>query len=288
MDSYNIRTRIEAIQELPTLPVVVTQILQATKSMATNANDVGDLISADQSLTIKVLKLVNSPFYGFPQKIKTITHAIVILGFSKVKNIVLAASVFGMTKQPKNSTISISALWEHALATGIVCRQIAIHRNSGIDIEEMFVAGLLHDLGKVIMISNLPDITEAVSEEVLEKDCLFYEAENSLFEFGHDKIGVWLSEKWNLNPDLVEGIRCHHHPLSSRGNKEIAFTVHAGDIIARSLGIGNGGDNKIPKLEAKVAEELGLTVEVIDKIMGEVLIEIDKAKDFFDLINNQN
>jgi HD-like signal output (HDOD) protein len=206
MDSLDVRTRIEAIEELPTLPVVVTQILQATKSMATNANDVGDLISADQSLTVKVLKLVNSPFYGFPQKIKTITHAIVILGFSKVKNIVLAASVFGMVKQPKNSTVSLCDLWEHALTTGIVCRQIAKHRNSGIDIEEMFVAGLLHDLGKVIIICNLPDICTAVSEKVREKDCLFYEAENEVLNFAHDKIGVWLGEKWNLNPALIEGI----------------------------------------------------------------------------------
>lgn len=287
MNSFDLRSRIEAIEELPTLPAVVTQILQATKSMSTNANDVGDLISADQSLTIKVLKLVNSPFYGFPQKIKTITHAIVILGFSKVKNIVLAASVFGMAKQQQNSTFNICALWEHALTTGIVCRQIAIHRNSGIDIEEMFVAGLLHDLGKVIMISNLPDICKAISEEVKKKDCLFLEAENSLFDFGHDKIGVWLSEKWNLNPALVEGIRCHHNPLAARGDKEIAYTVHAGDIIARALDIGNGGDNKIPKLNPKVAAELGLTAESLDKIMGDVIIEIDKAKDFFDLINNQ-
>lgn len=287
MDSLDVRTRIEAIEELPTLPVVVTQILQATKSMATNANDVGDLISSDQSLTVKVLKLVNSPFYGFPQKIKTITHAIVILGFSKVKNIVLAASVFGMVKQPKNSTVSLSDLWEHALTTGIVCRQIAKHRNSGIDIEEMFVAGLLHDLGKVIIICNLPDICTAVSENVREKDCLFYESENAVLNFAHDKIGVWLAEKWNLNPALIEGIKCHHDPLSARGDKEIAFTVHAGDIIARALDIGNGGDNKIPKLNSKVAEELGLNVQAIDKIMAEVLIEVEKAKDFFDLINSQ-
>jgi len=288
MDSFDVRNRIEAIEELPTLPVVVTQILQATKSMATNANDVGDLISSDQSLTVKVLKLVNSPFYGFPQKIKTITHAIVILGFSKVKNIVLAASVFGMVKQPKNSTVSLTDLWEHALTTGIVCRQIAKYRNSGVDIEEMFVAGLLHDLGKVIIICNLPDICTAVSENVRKRDCLFYEAENEILNFSHDKVGVWLAEKWNLNPALIEGIKCHHDPLAARGDKEIAFTVHAGNVIARALDIGSGGDNKIPILNAKVAEELGLNVPAIDKIMGEVLIEIEKAKDFFDLIHSQN
>ena len=287
MDSFDVRSRIEAIEELPTLPVVVTQILQATKSMATNANDVGDLISSDQALTIKVLKLVNSPFYGFPQKIKTITHAIVILGFSKVKNIVLAASVFGMSKQPKNSTVNMCELWEHALTVGIVSRQIAKNRNSGIDIEEMFVAGLLHDLGKVILVCNLPDICTAISENVRENDCLFYESENAILDFGHDKMGVWLSEKWNLNPAIVEGIKCHHNPTTARGDKEIAYTIHAADVIARALGIGNGGDNKIPKLDAKVAQELGLTVEFIDKLMEEVLIEVDKAKDFFDLIRNQ-
>lgn len=288
MDSLNVRSRIEAIEDLPTLPIVVTQILQATKSLSTNANDVGDLISEDQALTVKVLKLVNSPFYGFPQKIKTITHAIVILGFSKVKNIVLAASVFGMAKQPKNTTVDIRFLWEHALTTGIVCRQIAKYRNTGIDIEEMFVAGLLHDLGKVVLVCNLPDLCSGVSEVVRKKDCLFYEAEQELLDFGHDRIGVWLGEKWNLNPALLEGIKCHHEPEKARGDKEIAYTVHAGDIIARALDIGNGGDMKIPKLDAKVAEELQLTPEKIDKLMFEVLQEIEKAKDFFDLIHDSN
>ncbi|PCJ59479.1 MAG: HD family phosphohydrolase [Planctomycetota bacterium] len=288
MDSLNLRNRIESIDDLPTLPVVVTQILQATKSLSTNANDVGKLISDDQSLTVKVLKLVNSPFYGFPQKIKTITHAIVILGFAKVKNIVLAASVFGMTKGPKNSTVDICSLWEHALTTGIVCRQLAKLRNSKLDIEEAFVAGLLHDLGKVILICNLEDICEQVSAIVREKDCLFYEAEKELFDFGHDKIGVWLAEKWNLNPDMIEGIKCHHQPQKARGDKLMAYILHAGDIIARALDVGNGGDNKIPLMDPKVAEELDLTTENLDKLMISVLAELDKAKDFFDLIHDQN
>ncbi len=285
-DSDRIRQRIEDIQDIPTLPTVVNQILLATQSPSTNASDVGNMISEDIALTGKVLKLVNSSFYGFPQQIKTITYAIVILGFNKVKNIVLSASVFdAIDRKTKDDRFDVVEFWKHALGTAIASRVTARNLTS-MEIEEAFIAGLIHDIGKVILSNYLTEECITVLDTIEQKDILFLEAEEETIGFGHDRIGLWLMDKWKLPQPFQEAVRCHHLPLKARGNKEYTYVVHVGDIIARSLNIGSGGDQKIPVMEKKVWKELGFSLKIMDRVMEETMSELSRAKEFLDMIES--
>lgn len=285
-DSDRIRQKIEDIQDIPTLPTVVNQILLATQSPSTNASDVGNMISEDIALTGKVLKLVNSSFYGFPQQIKTITYAIVILGFNKVKNIVLSASVFdAIDRKTKDKRFDIVEFWKHALGTAIASR-VAARNLTSMEIEEAFIAGLIHDIGKVILSNYLTEECVSVLDEIEKKDILFMEAEDEVIGFGHDRIGLWLMDKWKLPQPFQEAVLCHHTPLKARGNKEYTYVVHVGDIVARSLDIGNGGDQKIPAMEKKVWKELGFSLKIMDRVMEETMNELSRAKEFLDMIES--
>jgi HD-like signal output (HDOD) protein len=119
IDSAEARKKIEAVDDLPTLHTVAKEIVTTANSPKTSATDVGALINRDTALTSKVLKLVNSSFYGFPQQIKSISHAIVILGFNKVKNIVLTASIFDLTRSMSDNRLDVRSFWEHSLGTAI-------------------------------------------------------------------------------------------------------------------------------------------------------------------------
>ncbi|MHC4871024.1 MAG: HDOD domain-containing protein [Planctomycetota bacterium] len=286
IDSAKARKKIEAITDLPTLPTVASQIVAIANSPKTSATDVGALINNDQALTTKVLKLVNSSFYGFPQQIKTINHAIVILGFNKVKNIVLTASVFDLTKGKDGDRIDIRKFWEHSLGCAIAAQIVAQHLGRGLSPDDAFVGGLLHDFGKIIFDQFLPDEYDPVIKHCKENKTLIRTSEKEILGFDHSQVGTWLAEMWKLPVGLVTAIRYHHLPQSAREEREMAAAVHIGDILTRSLGVGNGGDGSIPALSEPALKLYNLDIDFLRKALSTLAEELKKAGDFFDLIEN--
>ena len=167
IDSELLRKRVERLEGLPTLPSVANSLISLTNSPQTSATEVGDLISKDQALTSRVLKLVNSAYYGFPKQITTVNHAVVILGFSRVKNIVLAASVFGIRSQDQPQKFDALAFWRHCLGAAISARTLARELHRG-EPEESFVCGLLHDIGKLVLAQVSPADYEAIMHFLYE------------------------------------------------------------------------------------------------------------------------
>ena len=178
------------MQSLPTLPQVVKQFTAMVENPDVTAHEVGRLISSDQVLAGKVLRLVNSPFYGFPGRISSVSHAIILLGFDVIKGVVLSASVFDIMEQ------SMLGLWEHSLASAVVagslCRELGLP-----DAEEVSTAALLHDIGKVLVKVSLPEDYEQVATLVGERQCSFREAELEVLGVDHGDIGAWLAKEWN-------------------------------------------------------------------------------------------
>ena len=284
IDSAKLRKKVEGIKDLPTLPTVVSEIVQMAGSMTATAAEVGDMISRDPSLTTKVLKLVNSAFYGFPKRISTINHAIVILGFSKVKNIALSASVFDISKGHGPKNFSIPKLWEHSLGTAIASRVVARTTNQP-QPEECFVAGLIHDMGKIIYAEHLTPIFEKVLEHRDKNNCLLLKSEEEVVGVSHSTVGEWITETWKLPPQLSTAVKYHHSPNAARQNGEYVASVHVGDIISRALLIGSGGDDLIPCIDKATVKKLRLTSKNLKIIITETKQEVEKAKDFFDMIN---
>jgi len=284
IDTSSARKKIEAIDDLPTLPTVASQIVSIANNPKASATDVGDLVSRDQALTGKVLKLVNSSFYGFPQQIKTINHAIVILGFNKVKNVVLTASVFDLTKGCDNQGLDIRRFWEHSLGTAIGSQVTVETLGLSVAPDDAFVAGLLHDFGKVILDQFLTEEYTPVLEMAREKNCVVREMEREVLGFDHQQVGSWIAEKWKLPAVLLHPLRHHNTPSRARDEREMVVAVHLGDIIARAIGVGNSGDPSIPLIDETVQGNHNIRKAFWDKSVTRLIEELTRANDFFDLI----
>lgn len=272
------------ISTIPTLPTVLERITRLLQNPQTSAEEIGRAITQDQALASKVLKLVNSAFYGFPGRISTITHAVVILGFSTIKNIVLTASIFDRFKTKKDSSagFNMEKFWLHSVACGAAAQTLAKHIGNQ-DKEECFIAGLIHDIGKIILCQYLPKEFNAVIKNVREKNILIYDSENELFETTHQEIGGIIAKNWNLPANLQYAVCYHHIPSKSQNHYFTISIVHCADILIRALDYGNGGDNKIPLMADHVWKTLKLNERTLPSILKEISEEVEKAKIFMQI-----
>lgn len=275
---------IENISSIPTLPTVIERLTRLLQNPKTSAEEVGKAITTDQALASKVLKLVNSAFYGFPGRISTITHAIVILGFSTVKNIVLTASIFDAfrNKVEDMAGFDLEDFWLHSIACGAASSSIA-KQIGGCEKEACFIAGLIHDIGKLILCQYLPKEFGMVLRHCADNRQLFYESEKKLFDSNHAHIGGYLTERWNLPANLQNPVKYHHQPSPSHEHYLITAIVHCADILVRALDYGNGGDRRIPSISESVWKSLGLDSIDLDILLDGINNEIEKASIFIQL-----
>ncbi|MFH0924906.1 MAG: HDOD domain-containing protein, partial [bacterium] len=239
----------EKIQGLPTLPVLVTQTMHLIDNPKTSISEIVKAISVDQALTIKILRLANSAFYGFPRKIATVKHALVILGSMTLKDLIIATSIHDVFPETEGEgRFKRSDFWEHSFACGIASRMLAKevqYRVTG----EVFVAGIIHDIGKIIIDKYFHPQFKKIIKIVEEENITIYEAEKKVLGITHVDLGRWLAQKWNLPSDLVDAIAYHHSPKLAKSNQELTTIVHLADILCRMKAIGYGGDPLVPKID---------------------------------------
>ncbi len=205
-----IRKIVERAGNLPTLPNTVKRIAQMVDSPETTGRQLGAEISRDQVISAKVLKLVNSGFYGFTQSISSIPHAVTMLGFNAVKSLVLSSSVIDSMDD------AFPGLWDHSLACARTCMFIAEQLGMP-DTEELSTIGLLHDLGKVVIYQTMEGQFRRVRLRVEKKGMLVYQAEEEVLGVNHAELGGWLLEKWALPTSLTAPIADHHDFRPSQG-----------------------------------------------------------------------
>lgn len=266
------RQRIKRIQTLPMFPGVVKRLCGMVESDIASAAEVGNIIGTDQVLTAKVLKIVNSSFYGFRGRITAIDHALVLLGFNVIKSIVITAAVIDYM------TDSMVGLWEHSLGVATAADKIA--RNLNIkEPEEISTAGLLHDLGKVILCVEMHDLADQIRTSVESAKVSYIEAEKAQLDgISHCDIAGWLMEQWNLPLGLRDPVVLHHSPDKAKVAPVPVAIVHIADILTRSLQFGSGGDPYIPIIHPTALDSLGL--RMID--LAPLLREIDNALESID------
>lgn len=276
MADTDIRRIVERIQTLPTLPTVVMQLIKLVNDPGSTANDVQAILGRDQSLTVKVMKLVNSSFYGYAGKIKTLQQAVVILGFGAIKSLSLSATVFSAFSKQNREGFDRGAFWQHVIATGVAARLIA-SEVKGLQEDEVFIAGIIHDIGKVVLDEYAPDLFDKVLREVRTKHISIYDAEKAVLGASHAQVGRWLGTRWGLPPEMIDAIFYHHQPENAQKAPSLVAAVHLGDHLARFLKLGSGGDDLVPAIGPTALRQLGLTDSSLKKAMSLIPAEFAKA-----------
>lgn len=281
MTKQEIKKKIDSLTDLPTLPDIIFKSNQLFEDPDVLLADVTKLIETDQSIASKILLVVNSAFYGFPGKINTISQAIIILGFNSIRNIMLSVSVFNaFPKSEHFNFFNLQEFWKHSIGCGAIAKFLGMQIKLPLA-EEAFVAGLLHDLGKIVLVQYFPNEFIEALKLVFEKNILLLEAEEEILGVNHMVIGNLLARSWALPPNLIEVLSFHHNPSQSKLEPELTSIVHLSDIICRGIGIGSGGDNSIPEIEDFAWKLLNFKVEMIEEWLPEVSEIARLAYDFF-------
>ena len=266
LDKKLIRFKIENIDTLPTIPGALKKLLKVFENQKVSLSEIGNFISSDPVLATKVLKMVNSPVYGFPGRISSVSQAVILLGLNVVKGLLLGVSVFELMQR------SMIGLWEHSMGCSMAARLIA--KKKGLkEPEEVSIAGLLHDIGKVIMILQFHEHYGYAMKQAEDRNIVISEAEESVFAITHADAATWMTQKWRFPGNLIEIIRYHHKPHLSKIVPVETAIVYISDILVRARGFGFAGDNTIPVVNPVIWESLGLT----ELDLADVFKELDDS-----------
>jgi len=287
-DKPKIREIIGSIEQLPTPPFVFQQIAKILSNPYTSAFDIAAIISEDAAITAKVLKLTNSAYYGLAHKISNVKQAVVVIGLEALKSLVLSSSLidaFGKGKQiDKNYT---EAYWRHSLATAIMAKILAriTHRTELAFQEEAFSAGILHDIGKLVIASYLPEKHIEKMRFLQEHSTNEHEAENIVFDCTHVEVGRYFAESWKLPRELADAVYFHHAPASVPGDGALPYLVHLANNLVHLSNENDvwGATRETSSFYLETWNRLGLNSDMQDKLIQELAREYVKSETFLHL-----
>jgi len=279
------------IRQLPPFPATVNKVMEICRDVDTSPTDLTKVISLDPVLTGKVMQLVNSAYFGISREIISLVRAVVMLGMNTVKNLVLGATVMSAFGTRKNfRALNMDMFWKHSLGVGVIAKLIAQKRN--IDnklLEGYFIAGLLHDIGKIPLNSKFSDEYLNILE-ILEKEPQpLFVSEKQLLGIDHAYVGNLIAEKWKLGEEISDTITYHHAPETYQGvQNDILFTVILSDHYANSSEIGFSGnrylENTYPEAMRYLEDNTELNFSNISAFNDEVEQEIEKAQIFLKVV----
>jgi len=269
-DSNRAIERITAtIGELPSSPAIVSAVMGLTSNLNADVSEISRVMATDQSLTAKVLKLSNSSFYGRSKEVSSLQESILILGFFTVRSIVIATSTRCMFEDHGPDSQQ-SRLWRHSLSSAIAARQIAAHiRHPNKD--EIYIAALLHDIGKLVLLKNLGEQYETLVDQLEATQGTFASTEKEHFGFTHAEVASVLLQKWSFPENLTEAV-CRHHQLPSydgEGLVPIAHVIDLGNHLAKRLEVGFG-DYQVEDLSTlESAQAMGIDEASLEELQNQ-------------------
>lgn len=263
---------VKRVENLISLPEVCLRINEVMYKPSTTAADLGEIIALDPALTTRLLKIVNSAFYNFPSKISTVSHAITIIGTRELRDLVLATSAVGAFKNIPNKLVDMEAFWYHSVFCGIVCRVLATEIRQA-DGERLFVAGLLHDIGKLIIYHQLPEESQQILEYSEGNDVKMLEKELELLGFNHADVGRELMSQWGLPERFCEVVGSYYSPLECQDYITDACVVHVANDMAMAIESGTNVEQQAaeyaPGFDPNAWRKLELSKDRIEPIMIE-------------------
>ena len=230
-NAERILEKLEKIHELPTLPSIVIELNRKLQDYDTPVEELINIIENDQAIVLKILKMVNSAFYGYRSQVSNLQQAVVLLGFGTIRNAVLSVSIINAFSEEKSlEGLNMQAFWRHSVAVAVTARQLAGMTGLA-SADDSFVAGLLHDVGKVVLFHFFRDLFEQIWHHMKSTRQSFYVAESETSPLDHSMIGGSLARKWKLPDILVETIRYHHQPDADSKNYHMQVLVYLANTI---------------------------------------------------------
>ncbi len=265
------------VGDLPTLPGSVLRVMQMLEDPLCCTGDLAQVISADPAMAARILKLANSAYYGFRQKISSVPQAVTLLGFATLKNALLSVAVFDLFRLSATTGFDMEALWKHSVATATAAKLVA-KRVRFPNSEKAFTAGLLHDIGKIIIARYLPTSLAAIVGLAERQGLAMYDAEQKILGLPHPAFGGWVMSRWGLPTPLIEAVEFHHHPTRSQYAFDLAGIVYLANILAHRAQIGCGGDCLLREMDPVVLDYFNLTEAAMSELQDGLLfkrLEID-------------
>jgi len=280
------------VDNLPTLPLVAMKVGQMVNDPGVTATEIAATMAEDPSLSAKVLKLVNSPYYAIPGGVNDVQRAISFIGFNTLHQVVLSVSVLDALKTPKGSRFDARGLWTHSLAVGSCAEVLAEHirfKQTG----SCFTAGLLHDVGKIALAKASPELFGAALDDARQNGKCMSDSEKDVGLPSHDKIGSRLAKKWKFPYELALPIEHHHATHRQSVRNELAPSlmslvdiVSVADEMARVFKLGESGSPSPEKHDMAALDRLGLSSISVDKIYSELMRKLEVSKSFLDLLDS--
>jgi putative nucleotidyltransferase with HDIG domain len=284
---HRVREIASRVETLPSLPSILMEVLELANDAETKASDFEEIIRKDQALVAKVLKLVNSPFFGLRHKVSSISQAIVILGFKSLKSVVIAAkSSKLLDRQLHAYGFGPSGMWKHSMSCATICRMLAVRLGlSTEDQEELFVGGLLHDVGKILLAPYIENFQAEFNVRVAGTD--LSSAERETVGIAHDDVGGRMADQWGLAPSLAMLIRSHHAPNPSESERSL-LTLQLANEFCGQLGVGRVDGPMEPSASyGKLLDRLHLA-ESRDEIEATVRLQIEQLQETFEALAGGN
>jgi len=226
----SLRLHVEEIDKLPTLPVIAQEILSIIDDDLMSANKLSKIIENDPPISAKILSVANSAFYGFGEPARTLSNAVVRIGFDSVKNIALGIAVMTALDGGKHKgALDYKRVFNHSVSVGFIAKLLSRHFKLAIS-DEILMSGLLHDIGLLVMSRYFPDKYLTILN-AFEKEKSLPEIEKEVFDFTHADIGKWLAEKWSLPDIVLDTVLYHHKPSLAQNNLKHVAVVHIADYI---------------------------------------------------------
>lgn len=268
--------RLENIEDLPTIPNTLQRVLTSIDEVTTSAQSMEEIIREDPVLTAKILKIANSPYYGLATEVSSIARAVVILGFDEVKNLVIGLSLTGAFSGGIHFPgMDGTSVWIHSFAVAQASKMVGEIMET-LDPDELFTAGLLHDIGRVLMCLYFPEELNEIIALQDEGGLSLNEAEKS-FGLSHTEVGAYLAKKWNLSDMLLNVIRYHHHPQGAGHYETEAAAVFLADELCHALKIGFHHDDQKKILVPKCLNFGADTVKLLAKKLKEQRDAIEES-----------
>lgn len=255
-------------------PILYYQLREKLDNPDTTFDELAAVIKTDPAMSARLLKIVNSAFYGLGEKVDTLTHALSIVGTEQLTDLALAAIVTSKFQGIPRDLINMETFWMHSIGCGIAARRIA-RQVPGVESEKMYLGGMLHDIGSLIFFKESPEVAKKILLRCKENGEHLFKVEKEVLGYDHAEVGALLLTEWKLSEQLVEMVRYHHQPSKAEDCLLETCIIARADALVYELEIGSSGEPGVPELDPKVAEMIPISEEEISALKEEIIEQID-------------